>query len=86
MNYKKPLPKSLDIAQFLIKDKQLILPMLDLLTSAECAPDDLIQSMGRATIEPMVMMSATEVAGTKQRYCPTRSGRFRRGELNSTPL
>lgn len=34
MNNKKPLPKPLDIAQFLVKDKQLILPMLDLLTSA----------------------------------------------------
>ena len=29
-NYKKPLPKSLDIAKFLAKDGQVLLPMLDL--------------------------------------------------------
>ena len=65
-NYKKPLPKSLDIAKFLAKDGQVLLPMLDLLTNAECALDDLIHTMGRATIEAILLMSAAEVAGPKQ--------------------
>ena len=65
-NDKKPLPKSLDIAQFPAKDGQVLLPMLDLLTNAECALDDLIHTMGRATIEAILMMSAAEVAGPKQ--------------------
>ena len=61
-NDKKPLPKSLDIAKFLAKDGQVLLPMLDLLTNAECALDDLIHAMGRATIEAILLMSAAEVA------------------------
>jgi hypothetical protein len=45
------------IAELLAKDGQLILPLLDLLENAQCALDDLIDVMGRATIEAVLRMS-----------------------------
>jgi len=53
-------------AEFLAKDGQLLLPMLDLLEDAQCAIDDLVDVMGRATIEAILTMSALQVAGPKQ--------------------
>jgi transposase-like protein len=54
------------LAQVLAKDGRLLLPMLDLIEHAECAIDDLIDVMGRATIEAVLLMSAKQVAGPKQ--------------------
>ena len=62
-------PSTLDsavLAEVLAKDGQLLLPMLDLIENAECAIDDLIDVMGRATIEAVLLMSAAQVAGSKQ--------------------
>jgi transposase-like protein len=50
----------------LAKDGQLLLPMLDLIEQAQCAIDDLVDVMGRATIEAVLEMSAVELAGPKQ--------------------
>jgi transposase-like protein len=61
-------PSTLDssaLADVLAKDGQLLLPMLDLIESAQCAIDDLIDVMGRATIEAVLLMSAAQVAGPK---------------------
>jgi putative transposase len=57
---------SRDVAQFLSKGGQVLLPILDLLADAESALDDLIDVMGRATIEAVLLMSAAQVAGPKQ--------------------
>lgn len=54
------------LADFLAKDGQLLLPMLDLIEHAEAAIDDLIDVMGRATIEAVLLMSAQQAAGPKQ--------------------
>ena len=54
------------LTNVLVKDGQLLLPMLDLLEHAQCAIDDLIDVMGRATIEAVLLMSAAQVAGPKQ--------------------
>jgi transposase-like protein len=54
------------IADLLAKDGQLILPLLDLLENAQCALDDLIDVMGRATIEAVLLMSAAQAVGPKQ--------------------
>ncbi|MDE2505995.1 MAG: IS256 family transposase, partial [Planctomycetota bacterium] len=54
------------LADVLAKDGQLLLPMLDLIENARCALDDLIDVMGRATIEAVLLMSAATVAGPKQ--------------------
>jgi hypothetical protein len=53
------------IAELLAKDGQLILPLLELLENAQCALDDLIDVMGRATIEAVLRMSAETIAGPK---------------------
>jgi putative transposase len=62
-------PATLDssaLADILAKDGQLLLPMLDLIENAQCAVDDLIDVMGRATIEAVLLMSAAGLAGPKQ--------------------
>ena len=62
-------PSALDqhhLAQVLAQDGQLLLPMLDLIENAQLAIDDLIDVMGRATIEAVLLMSAAQVAGPKQ--------------------
>src|SRR5262245_41256644 len=53
------------LATLLAKDGQLLLPLLDLIEHAEAAVDDLIDVMGRATIEAVLLMSAAAVAGPK---------------------
>ena len=60
------LPDSRQIAGLLAKDGQLILPLLDLVEQAQCAIDDLVDVMGRATIEAVLAMSAEQLAGPKQ--------------------
>ena len=49
---------SQQLAAFLAKDGQLLLPMLDLVEQAQCAVDGVIDVMGRATIEAILQMSA----------------------------
>ena len=58
--------QSRPLAEFLAKQGQLVLPMLDLLDNAQTAIDDLIDVMGRATIEAVLLMSAAEIAGPRQ--------------------
>ena len=58
--------QSKPFAQMLAKDGQLILPLLELLNTAETAIEDLIDVVGRATIEAILVMSAAEVAGPRQ--------------------
>lgn len=62
-------PSALDrkrLAQVLAQDGQLLLPILDLIENAQAAIDDLIDVMGRATIEAVLLMSAAQLAGPKQ--------------------
>ena len=54
------------LGQVLSRDGQLLLPMLELIQSARCAVDELIDVMGRATIEAVLTLSAIEVGGPKQ--------------------
>jgi len=62
-------PSTLDskaLAGLLARDGQLLLPMLDLIENAQVAIDDLIDVMGRATIEAVLLMSAAGLAGPKR--------------------
>ena len=54
------------LTQFLAKDGQLLLPMVELIQQAHVAIDDLIDVMGRATIEAILLISAQQVAGPKR--------------------
>ena len=53
------------LAQFLSREGQVLLPMLDLIEQAEMAVDELIDVAGRSTIEAVLSLSAQELAGPK---------------------
>lgn len=53
------------LSEFLAKEGQLLLPMLELIEQAELALDEVIDVMGRATVEAVLLMSAEQVAGPK---------------------
>jgi transposase-like protein len=57
---------SRELAAFLAKEGQLLLPMVELVEHAQCAIDELVDVMGRATIEAILLMSAESVAGARQ--------------------
>jgi len=54
------------IAEFLSKDGQLLLPFLELICNTEQAVDELIDVVGKAAIEAILLLSAEQVAGPKQ--------------------
>ena len=58
-------------AESLAKEGQLLLPMLDLIERAETAVDEVIDVVGRGTLEAILLMSAQEVAGPRH---PGRTG------------
>jgi len=53
------------LTDFLSQEGQLLLPMVDLITQARMAVDELIDVAGRATIEAVMTLSAQELAGPK---------------------
>lgn len=53
------------LTEFLSQDGQFLLPMVELITGAEMAVDELITVAGRAAIEAVLTLSAQEVAGPK---------------------
>ncbi len=54
------------VAEFLKREGQFLLPMVGLVEQAELVIDEVIEVMGRATIEAVLEMSAEGVAGPKQ--------------------
>jgi len=54
------------IAEFLSKDGQLLLPFLELICNTEKAVDELIDVVGKAAIEAILLLSAQQIAGPKQ--------------------
>ena len=53
------------LSDFLSQEGQLLLPMVELITEAQIAVDELIDVTGRATIEAVMTLSAQELAGPK---------------------
>jgi len=53
------------LTEFLCQEGQFLLPMVELITGAEMAVDELIDVTGRAAIEAVLTLSAQEVAGPK---------------------
>jgi hypothetical protein len=53
------------IEQFAKANGQLLLPLVELITQARIAVDEVIGVIGRKTIETVLMLSATEVAGAR---------------------
>ena len=54
------------IAEFLKQEGQFLLPMVGLVERAELAIDEVIEVLGRATIEAVLEMSAQTLAGPRQ--------------------
>ena len=54
------------LTEFLGQNRQQILPMVELITESRMAIDDLVNAMGRATIETVLQLSAEQVAGPPQ--------------------
>lgn len=54
------------IGEFLKREGQFLLPMVELVERAELAIDEVIEVVGRATIEAVLDMSAEAMAGPKQ--------------------
>ena len=59
-------PSHRELADWLAKDGQLLIPLVELLEKGERAIDEVIDVMGRATIEAVLRMSAEQVAGPKE--------------------
>ena len=53
------------IEQFAKSNGQLLLPLIELMTQARVAVDEVIGSIGRKTIETILVLSAEEVAGPR---------------------
>ena len=51
-------PNRRELADWLAKDGQLLIPLVELLEKGERAIDEVIDVMGRATIEAVLRMSA----------------------------
>jgi len=56
-----------ELAKFLSKEEQPLLPMLDLIEQAQAAVDEVIDVVGRATIEAILLLSAQQVAGSQHK-------------------
>ena len=54
------------LTTFLKKNGQQLLPMVDLITQSRLAIEELIDCVGRATVETVLEVSAEQVAGTRQ--------------------
>lgn len=63
------------LAEFFARNGQQVLPMVELITQSRMAIDDLVDVVGRATIEAVLQLSAEQVAG------PPQQGRRRKGEI-----
>jgi transposase-like protein len=63
------------LADFLSKNGQQLLPMVELIAQSRVAIDDLVDAVGRATIEAVLRISAEQVAG------PPQQGRMREGDI-----
>jgi transposase-like protein len=63
------------LAEFLTRNGQLLLPMVELIQQSRMAVDELIDVLGRASIEAVLQLSARQVAGAPQQ------GKARQGEI-----
>ena len=63
------------LTEFLVHNGQALLPMLELIEQSRMAVDELIDVMGRASIEAVLELSARQVAGSPQQ------GKMREGDI-----
>ena len=64
-----------ELTRFLVKNGQILLPLVELIEQSRTAVDDLIDTVGRASVEAILMLSAGRVAGARTQ------GKRREGEV-----
>jgi len=69
------------LARFLTRNGQALLPMVELIEESKLAVDELIDVLGRASVEAVLRLSAEEAAGC---YCS--SNYSKRSPAASQPL
>ena len=77
---------SRELANFLSKEGQLLLPMLELIEQAEAAVDEVIDVVGRASIEAILLLSAQQVAGPQHKGKKTGDIRWHGKQNGVVPL
>ncbi len=77
---------SRELAKFLSKEGQLLLPMLELIEQAEAAVDEVIDVVGRASIEAILLLSAQQVAGPQHKGKKTGDIRWHGKQNGVVPL
>ena len=77
---------SKELAKFLSKEGQLLLPMLELIEQAEAAVDEVIDVVGRASIEAILLLSAQRVAGPQHKGKNTGDIRWHGKQNGVVPL
>jgi transposase-like protein len=63
-----------ELASFLVKNGQGLLPMVDLIEQCQLATNELIDVTGRATIQAVLQLSAMQAAGGAQQQGKRRAG------------
>lgn len=58
---------SKELAKFLAKEGQFLLPMVELIEQAQTAVDDVIDVVGRSAIEAILLLSAQQVGGPQHK-------------------
>ena len=64
---------SMELANLLSSNCQIILPMVELIEESRMAVAELIETLGRSTIEAVLLMSAAGVAGENHQGRTARS-------------
>ncbi|HUU18950.1 MAG TPA: IS256 family transposase [Sedimentisphaerales bacterium] len=77
---------SRELATFLSKEGQLLLPMLELIEQAEAAVDEVIDVVGRASIEAILLLSAQQLAGHQHKGKSTGNIRWHGKQNGVVPL
>jgi len=77
---------SRELAKFLSREGQLLLPMLELIEQAEAAVDEVIDVVGRASIEAILLLSARQMAGPQHKGRNTGNIRWHGKQNGVVPL
>ena len=77
---------SRSLAEYLTENGQLLLPIVELIEASRMAIDELIDVLGRASIEAVLGLSARGVAGEKQRGRKKESIRWYGSQAGSVRL
>ena len=56
-----------ELAELLAREGHVLLPMVELIEQGKAAVDDLIDTMGRASIEAVLLIGAAQIAGPRKR-------------------